>query len=239
MSKPERIVVAGLPHHVTHRGNHREEIFRESEDYQTYIRLLRKAIERYEVRLWSYALMPNHVHLVVVPNRAESLPRAIHWAHGMYAQYFNARWALVGHLWQGRYRSSAMDEHHLLNGIRYVERNPVRAGLVRRAEDYSWSSAAARCGLKHDTLISDDLPLIGVVSDWSAWLAGAETDQELSRMRDCSERGYPLGSEDFVRQIEQQTGSRFPVPQRIRAAKKGNVGAAPMSPMLNLKFSER
>jgi putative transposase len=160
MSKPNRIVVAGMPHHVTHRENRREKIFRDEEDYRTYLRLLQKAIVRYFVQLWSYSLMPNHVHLVAVPLRSESLGKAIHWAHGTYAEYFNARYSTGGHLWQGRYRSSVMDEHHVLNGVRYVERNPVRAGMVRRAEDYPWSSAAARCGLRHDPMLSDDLPLL-------------------------------------------------------------------------------
>jgi putative transposase len=239
MPKPERVVVAGLPHHLTHRGNRREEIFRETEDFKTYLRLLHKAIERYAVRLWSYSLMPNHVHLVAVPQRPESLGRAMLWAQGQYAEFFNARYGLVGHLWQGRFRSSVMDEHHLLNGVRYVERNPVRAGLVQRAEDYPWSSAAAHCGLRQDPLISDDLPLLRDVPDWSSWLAGVESDEELRRIRECAERCYPIGSEAFVRRIEEQSGCRFPARNGNRKSKIGDEGAAPSSPMLNLKFSER
>jgi REP-associated tyrosine transposase len=202
MPKPERVVVAGLPHHLTHRGNRREEIFRETEDFKTYLGC--------SIRL-----------------------------HGQYAEFFNARYGLVGHLWQGRFRSSVMDEHHLLNGVRYVERNPVRAGLVQRAEDYPWSSAAAHCGLRQDPLISDDLPLLRDVPDWSSWLAGVESDEELRRMRECAERCYPVGSEAFVRRIEEQSGCRFPARNGNRKSKKGDEGAAPSSPMLNLKFSER
>lgn len=215
MSKPERVVVAGLPHHITHRGNHREQIFRETGDYRTYQRLLRTANERYDVRLWAYSLMPNHVHLIAVPERQESLAKALHWAHGQYAAYFNARCGLVGHLWQGRFRSSVMDENHLVNGVRYVERNPVRAGIVLQAEDYPWSSAAARCGLRADPLISDDLPLLNAVANWSSWLAGVESKEELKRMRECAERCYPVGSEEFVRRIEQMNGCRFPARARV------------------------
>ena len=233
MPRPDRIVVPDLPHHVTHRGNHRELIFRETEDYRTYLRLLRKAIERYDLRLWSYALMPNHVHLVVVPEREESLGRAIQWAHGKYVEFFNCRYDTVGHLWQGRFRSSVMDEYHLFNGVRYVERNPVRAGLVRRAEEYPWSSAAARCGLRSDTLISDDLPFLGEIKDWSGWLSGVESQEELRKIRECTERCYPLASEDFVRQIEQQSGYRFPA---VRGNRKrtGDEGSDPSSPGLPL-----
>src|SRR5262245_6286976 len=221
MSKPDRVVVPGLPHHITHRGNRREEIFREADDYQTYLRLLRKAIERHSVLLWSYSLMANHVHLVAVPERQESLGKALHWAHGNYAGYFNARYDTVGHLWEGRFRSSVMDEHHLFNGIRYVERNPVRARLVLRAEDYPWSSPAARCGLRGDALISDDLPLLLEIQDWSNWLAGVESEEELRRIRQCADRGYPVGSEEFIRRIEQESGYCFPSP------KKGTRGQPP------------
>src|SRR5262245_38091295 len=179
--------------------------------------------------------MPNHVHLIAVPSRQESLHRTVHWVHGQYAEFFNTRYDLVGHLWQGRFRSSVMDEHHLFNGVRYVERNPVRAGIVLRAEEYAWSSAAVRCGLRQDPLISDDLPLLSEINDWSGWLAGVESEEELTRMRDRTERCHPIGSEDFIRRIEREAGLRFPVSR----AKKGDEGAAPMSPMLDLKFSER
>jgi len=236
MPRPDRATVAGLPHHVTHRGNRRERIFREEEDYRTYLRLLRKALERYHVWLWSYALMPNHIHLVAVPERSDSLGRAIQWAHGKYAEVFNVRYELVGHLWQGRFRSSVMDEHHLFNGVRYVERNPVRAGLVDRAEDYMWSSAAAHCGLRHDSILSNDCPLLAEIKDWSSWLAGAEPEAELQNIRESTERCYPLGSKEFVRRIEEMSGLRFPEKKRRR---KGDEGSDPSSPMLDLKFSER
>src|SRR5262249_1520943 len=121
--------------------------------------------------------------------------------------------------------------------VRYVERNPVRAGLVARAEDYRWSSAAAHCGLREDPLISDDLPLIQEITDWSGWLAGIEPEDELRKIRECAERCYPVGSEEFVRRVEQESGCRFPC--RVnRQTKKGDEGAAPSSPVLDLKFSE-
>jgi putative transposase len=131
-----------------------------------------------------------------------------------------------------------MDENHLFNAVRYVECNPVRAGLVRCAEDYPWSSAAAHCGLRRDSLISDDCPLIGEIEDWSSWLAGAESIEELKRIRDCTQRCRPIGSDEFVRRIQDQTGCRFPSGRRS-AKLKGDEGSDPSSPMLNLKFSER
>jgi len=208
MPRPERIVVPGLPHHITHRGNRRQLVFREQDDYQIYLRLLRKAKERFEVKLWSYSLMPNHVHLIAVPGHRESLSEAVQWAHGKYAELFNGLNDIVGHLWQGRFGSSVMDEHYLWNAVRYVERNPVRACLVRRAEDYQWSSAAAHCGLRHDPLVSSDLPLIAQIQDWSGWLAGNEAADDLRRLRECTQRGHPCGSDEFVALVEERSGRK-------------------------------
>lgn len=132
MARPERVVIPGLPHHITHRGNHRDETFRDAEDYRVYLRLLRKALSRYEVKLWSYCLMPNHIHLVAIPSREDSLSEMIRRAHRKYAELFNGLYDSAGHLWQGRFGSAVMDEEYLFNAVRYVERNPVRACLVNR-----------------------------------------------------------------------------------------------------------
>ncbi|HLH32382.1 MAG TPA: transposase [Terriglobia bacterium] len=221
MARPERIVIPGLPHHITHRGNHRDLIFRQFDDYQMYLRLLRKATELYEVRIWSYALMPNHVHLIAVPERETSLSEAIQWAHGKYAELFNSLYDTVGHLWQGRFGSSALDEQYLLNAVRYVERNPVRAGLVARAEDFLWSSAAAHCGLREASILSTDLPLLSEVDNWPEWLSGVESPEELRRIRDCTRRGKPLGSRGFVATVKELSG---------RPAKGGDEGSDPSDP---------
>jgi putative transposase len=146
--------------------------------------------------------MPNHVHLIAVPEREESLSDAIRSVHGKYAELFNGLYDVVGHLWQGRFGSSVMDEHYLLNAVRYVERNPVRARLVNRAEDYPWSSAAAHCGLRLDPLLSEGLPLVGSIENWSCWLEGVESEEDLKRLRDCTQRCRPCGSEEFVSIIE-------------------------------------
>jgi putative transposase len=204
MARPERVVVPGLPHHVTHRGNHRDPIFKHEDDYRVYLRLLCRSMKRYEVRLWSYCLMPNHVHLIAVPTRKESLSEAIRWAHGKYAELFNSLYDSVGHLWQGRFGSAVMDEQYLFNAVRYVERNPVRACLVKRAEDYVWSSASAHCGLRHDSVLSGDLPLVGIVANWSSWLAGSESTEDMRQIRDCTRRGRACGSDAFISMVEGQ-----------------------------------
>ncbi len=230
MPRPDREVIPGLPHHVTHRGNRREKIFFEEDDYRLYLRLLRKAAERYGVRVYDYALMPNHIHVIAVPKREESLSEAFQWADGKYAEIFNGLYDQVGHLWQGRFKSSPMDEDHMFNAVRYVLRNPVRAGLVARAEDYRWSSAAAKCGLRFDPLPAADHPLEGVIQDWSAWLEGAEPEEELRKIRECTQRGYPYASEEFVRMLEEQCGRKL-LPQRRARERKGDEGSDPSSPL--------
>jgi len=127
MARLSRVVIPGVPHHVTQRGNRRERTFFEDGDYQLYLDLLADAARAAGVEVWSYCLMPNHVHLVVTPGDEEGLWRTFRKVHRHYTGYINARLRTTGHLWQGRYGSVAMDEGHLLSALRYVALNPVRA----------------------------------------------------------------------------------------------------------------
>jgi putative transposase len=171
MPRIARVVVPGLPHHVTQRGNRRVETFRSDKDRRIYLMLIGEYADRHRLDVWAYALMPNHVHLVAVPEHNDSLACAIRDAHGMYASYFNRTYGLEGHLWQGRYFSCAMNPDHTTTAVRYVERNPVRAGIVDRAQDYEWSSAAAHCGVRCDSLLPDEFPPGFWPADWSpGWM---------------------------------------------------------------------
>jgi putative transposase len=125
-------------------------IFFDDLDRRVYLRLLAKQCIEQKVRIWAYSLMDNHVHHIAVPDREKALSRAFKRIFGEYARYFNTRYVKTGHLFQGRFKAAVLDEPHLWNAVAYVERNPVRAGLVRRAEDYPWSSARAHCGLRED-----------------------------------------------------------------------------------------
>ena len=143
MARLARVIAPGMPHHVTQRGNPRQQTFFGEEDYQHYLELMAQFCRAEQVAIWAYCLMPNHVHLIVVPQSAESLRRAIGEAHRRYTRRINFREGWPGHLWQGRFASFVMDEDHLLTAARYVELNPVRAGLVQAPSRYRWSSAAA------------------------------------------------------------------------------------------------
>src|ERR1051326_2177767 len=165
-----RVVMPGRPHHVLQRGNRKSNVCGNVSDRLVYLRLLRNACESHGTSIWEYTLMDNHVHHIMVPERVDSLAKTIKEAHAEYSRYINTKYDLVGHVWQGRFKSFPMDWDHYVNVVRYVLRNPVRAGLVARAEDIFWSSAAARCGLREDLLISNDHPLAAEILNWSEWL---------------------------------------------------------------------
>jgi putative transposase len=168
------------------------------------LNLLHAYSRRYGLEIFSYCLMPNHVHLVATPTNTDGMHRALRAVHSQYAQRINRMRRIKGHLWQGRYFSSALDVKHFLNAVRYVELNPVSAGLVVAAEDYPWSSAAAHCGLRTDPLLEPRLrskPLARIVN-WSSWLARGVPEECSEVLRRHEGRNLPCGSDEFVAQLE-------------------------------------
>jgi putative transposase len=156
--------------------------------------------------------MPNHVHLVLVPASEESLPRSLRHVHVRYAQRLNRQRDWKGHLWQGRYFASVLDERHCWAAIRYVERNPVNAGMVPTAEDYPWSSAGAHCGLRKDDLLTTEphwQRQFEGIGNWSAWLAAGDDARDLDTLRKNATKGLPCGSEEFITKLESASGRRL------------------------------
>jgi len=133
MARIARVVVPGTPHHVTQRGNRRQDTFFRDEDYEAYIDLMSEWCGKCDVEIWAYCLMPNHIHMIAVPESEQGLSRAIGEAHRRYTRMINLRKRWTGYLWQGRFASFPMDEDHLLAAVRYVEMNPVRARMVNRS----------------------------------------------------------------------------------------------------------
>ncbi|HSW45266.1 MAG TPA: transposase [Phycisphaerae bacterium] len=146
MPRVARIVVPGMPHHITQRGNNRQDVFFVDDDRRMYLQLLKAQAEIHGLAVLGYCLMTNHVHLIGVPRYEQSLAKAVGRTHFLYSQYINRFHKRSGHLWQNRFFSCALDEVHLLRGLAYVERNPVRAKRVRVAWQYEWSSASAHAG---------------------------------------------------------------------------------------------
>ncbi|MEK0082105.1 transposase [Geminicoccaceae bacterium SYSU G07066] len=198
-------MAAGVPHHVTQRGNRRQPTFFGDADYRLYRDLLASGCRRHGVAVWAYCLMPNHVHLILVPGEADSLRLALGEAHQRYTRAINQREGWVGHLWQGRFASCALDEAHLIAAVRYVELNPVRARLAARAEDWPWSSARAHLAGEDDGLVSVG-PLRDAIGDWSTFLAGSPSEEAIAALRKHERTGRPLGDRRFVAALEQQLG---------------------------------
>jgi putative transposase len=203
-----RIIVPGYPHHVTQRGNRRQKTFFCEDDYRHYVALIGKWCRRRNVEIWAYCLMPNHVHLIALPSSQDGLRRAIGEAHRRYSLAVNTREGWRGHLWQGRFNSFVLDEPHLLAAARYIELNPVRAGLAPQPDGYRWSSAAAHLTGQDDNLVRVD-PLLSIVEDWRAFLSVPVPSSEAETLRRHERTGRPLGSEAFVTKLEGEVGRRL------------------------------
>jgi len=202
MPRIARAVALDIPHHVTQRGNYQQIVFLDNEDRDHYLAWIKEYSKKCGLKIWAYCLMDNHVHFIVVPSKEDSLARTFNQAHMRYSQYFNRRMKQKGHLWQGRFYSCALDEAHLYCAVRYVERNPVRVGLAKQAEDYPWSSALSHTSKANNSLLSDDLPLLKDITDWKEYLSSFEEEEALEYIRRCTLNGRPAGSEGFMNRIE-------------------------------------
>lgn len=222
-----RVVCPRVPQHVTQRGNRREDVFFTDADRKAYLKWLAEYAAKHQVDVLAYCLMSNHVHLVVVPAGEEALQRVLKPLHMRYAQRINRRKGWKGHLWQGRYFSSALDDDYLWAAIRYVERNPVRAKLVPKAEHYAWSSAAGHCGIKEDSVLCstpDWRRQFESIGDWSAWIAAGDESSQLETLRRNADKGLPCGSEKFILRLEKLVGRELAFRPRGRPRKRAEKG---------------
>ena len=219
MARIARVVAEHYPHHITQRGNRRQDTFFCDDDYRYYIRLMAEWCDKCGVTILAYCLMPNHVHLIAVPESEDGLRRAIGEAHRRYTRHINFREQWRGHLWQGRFASFLMDEKYLLTATRYIELNPVRAGLVSIPEEYTWSSAKAHMKGRNDDLVKVQ-PLLRMVDDWRQFLSGDVSDEEYELLQRHERTGRPLGSTSFIERLENKL-SRILTPQKGGRPKKG------------------
>ena len=201
MPRIARIVVPGIPHHITQRGNRRQESFFNDADYRAYISFISEACHLHGVEIWAYCLMSNHVHLIAVPEKAESLRCAIGEAHRRYTRAINFRQKWRGHLWQERFASFPMNEIYLLAAARYVELNPVRAQMTTDPISYPWSSAKSHVLGKDDTLVRVK-PLLDLVPDWKNFLHEGINEKDMKRIRQHERTGRPLGDDQFIKKME-------------------------------------
>ncbi|HEV2688208.1 MAG TPA: transposase [Bryobacteraceae bacterium] len=217
----DRYIAEGYPHHITQRGNQRQDVFDDAEDRRVYLNLLREYADRHELRIWAWCLMTNHIHLLAVPPSASALARSMGSTHRDYARYRNVRAGGTGHLWQARYYSCPVDAPGVWQVMAYIERNPVRAQLVETAEDYPWSSARA-----HVTDGSD--PLLDT-AHWrefysqQRWRETLRIDVEeealQERIRLATMTGRPFGSAEFANELEANAKRKL-LPRRVGRPKK-------------------
>ena len=221
MARLARIVAPGLPHHITQRGNRRQPTFFCDEDYQCYLELI--WCRAHQVLIWAYCLMPNHVHLIAVPQSAHGLRRAIGEVHRRYTRMVNLREGWRGHFWP--FASFVLDKPYLLTAARYVELNPVRAGLASAPTRYRWSSAAAHARGRDDALVRV-APLLKLAPPWRGFLARVMREEDLKVLRAHEHTGRPLGDEEFLTTVEQTLGRILkpqkpgPKPKRPRISKR-------------------
>jgi REP-associated tyrosine transposase len=212
------VVAVDVPHHITQRGNNRQDVFPADADRQIYLEMLRSETRRTGIRLLGWCLMSNHVHLVAVPERSDSFAKGLGRAHFRYALDLNQRHGWSGHLWQNRFYSCPLDRRHLGLALRYVDLNPVRAGLVERAEQWRWSSARAHIdgadpfGLLDVETWREWCPL----GDWEQVLRGAsETAEQIEALRQATRSGRPCAEETVVADWERRLG------RKLHAARTG------------------
>jgi putative transposase len=227
MPRLARAIAVGCAHHITQRGNNRQRVFFVDDDRRVYLQLLTEEAAKHKLEVLGYCLMDNHVHLVAIPHEEDSLAKAVGRTHFRYSQYINRFHKRSGHLWQGRFYSCALDGRHRWLAMRYVELNPVRARLCRRAWRYAWSSAAAHT----DQSAQSDLLNLSwwykqfSAATWRKELAEGLTEEEVARIRLRTHTGRPLGSDAFLSKLEVLLGRRvhpLPVgrPRKARARGK-------------------
>jgi putative transposase len=220
MARLARLTFVGYPHHVVQRGNYDQPVFETEADYRQYLAWLQEYTIRYGVDIWAYCLMPSHVHFICVPKAEDSLARAFNTIHMRYAQYFNAKRLVHGHLWNARFMSCALDDASVREEVRFVEMNPVRLNLVKRAEDYPWSSARGHAHGEMDPILSDGCFLTDEITDWNAYLVSRGDDRLLGRARARLKTGRPAGEPTFIHMLEEITGRRLVALPRGRPRKR-------------------
>jgi putative transposase len=231
MARLPRLIVPHQPHHVIQRGNDRQLIFRDADDYRVFLAWQREAAKQFKVAIHAYVLMPNHLHLLATPSDKLGLARMMQWVGRYYVPYFNNKYGRVGTLWQGRYRATVIDsERYFMTCSTYIELNPVRAGMVSSPADYSWSSYAHHVGTRSDPIITDhalywalgNTPFDREVAYKGLLEQGLGADV-VNAVAEATSKGWALGSEKFKARLEKEVQRRVGPAKRGRPAGKSTV----------------
>jgi putative transposase len=253
MPRTARIVVPDVPHHITQRGNNRQDVFFVDDDRRVYLSILKEQSEKFGLEILGWCLMTNHIHLIGRPAGPESMAKALGRTHFRYTQYINRFHRRSGHLWQNRFFSCPLGRAHFWKALLYVEQNPVRAKMVRRAWEYPWSSAAIHIAPKrvqvHPAESKDKSPLsaertgprfcgaellnmaywkqISSVVDWRKTLEQMQSDEQVAAIRRNTHTGRPLAEDAFISKLEKLLNKRLrplPIGRPLNTSKDGQDG---------------
>jgi putative transposase len=216
MARLPRLTVPGYPHHIIQRGNNRQPIFVDSNDYELLWRLLEEYGRQFRVAVHSYVLMSNHLHLLATPRTSEGVPQLMQAVGRRYVRLFNQRHLRSGTLWEGRYKSTLIQaERHLLACMVYIDLNPVRAGIAAAAADYPWSSHRHYLGIRSDRLVTPH-PLFWELGNtpfareeaYAALVQAGLTQEQQNALTQSALRGWALGEPDYVADLQRRTQRR-------------------------------
>jgi putative transposase len=227
MARLPRYFVKGQPQHIIQRGNNRELIFAHDDDYRFYLECLQSAMEKNKLAIHSFVLMTNHVHLLASPEIETSISKTLQSVGRRYVQYFNSTYKRTGTLWEGRYKATIIDsEQYLLTCMRYIELNPIRAGMVKKPNEYPWSSYTANAEGKINNLIKihDVYRKLGVNEEerrsaYQQLFRLRIGQSDLGDLREATNKGWVLGGDRFRAEIERLSGRRSIAKPRGRPKK--------------------
>lgn len=220
MPRIARVCVEGYPHHITQRGNNKEKVFFDEEDRQFYLEVLRRYGNKHGIKILAYCLMENHVHILGIPEKALSLAKGIGGTNLIYTQYMHRKYKRSGRVWQNRFFSSVVEEEpYLWAVINYIEENPVRANIVKRAEEYQWSSARAHVEGINDKMLSKESYFSDKERIEYGKILGQQNENMNTMIRKATATGRPLGGELFLRKLEKTLGRNL-LPMKVGRPKR-------------------
>jgi len=209
MSRIARIVIEGIPHHVTQRGNYNQRVFFSDKNRVYYLKLIKEYSAKYQLKILFYCLMDNHVHFIVIPLKANSMSKTFDIVNAKYAQYINKKKKLIGHLWQNRFYSCPMDEQHAYVAAKYIEQNPVKAGLASEAWEWKWSSAGYHTGGQDTSGFLERVVFLPKPDKWKEELSGTILKPISEKLKWCTRAGRPFADFSLVKKLEKVVGKNL------------------------------
>jgi putative transposase len=206
-------------YHVINRGNGGQVVFQKDKDYEAFVNLMKEAKIRYAVKIFAYCLMPNHFHIVVMPHQSEDLSKWMQWLLTSHVRRFHKHYGTSGHIWQGRYKSFLIQkDSHLLTVLKYVEGNPLRAGLVNSANNWLWSSHGESIH-KGDHSLIDEVP-VELPKEWSKFVNESIAEKELEKLRQSVSRQSPYGDSLWQVDVSKTLGLESTIRPRGRPSRE-------------------